>query len=124
MRNPEEVAGKMATAQGYSDVIFLRGGHLSCHFLRKGPRTCQSYFNDQNKNNCKGKMFWVTRSAAGFSGIVFQKCFEVLKIRTNLKILEKLIRLNSVCRSKMRLNPFRSFFDYFNVVTNFIFSKC
>ena len=31
----------MATAQGYSDVIFLRGGHLSCHFLRKAPLTCQ-----------------------------------------------------------------------------------
>ena len=50
-RNPEEVAAKMAAAQVYSDVIFLRGGHLSCRFFRKAPRTCQSDFNDQNKNN-------------------------------------------------------------------------
>ena len=28
----EEVAAKMAAEQGYKDVIFLRGGHLSCHF--------------------------------------------------------------------------------------------
>ena len=60
-RNPEEVAARMPAAQGYSDVIFLRGGHLSCHFLRKAHLTCQSDFNDQNKNNCKGKMFWLTR---------------------------------------------------------------
>ena len=64
-----EMAAKMTAAQGYKDVIFLRGGHLSCHFLRKAPRTCQSDFNDLNKNNCKGKMFWLTRSAAVFSGI-------------------------------------------------------
>ena len=63
-----EMAAKMTAAQGYKDVIFLRGGHLSCHFLRKAPRTCQSDFNYLNKNNCKGKMFWLTRSAAGFSG--------------------------------------------------------
>ena len=69
-RNPKEVAAKMTAVQGYSDVIFLRGGHLSCHFLSKAPRTCQSDFNDLNKNNCKGKMFWLTRSAAGFSGIM------------------------------------------------------
>ena len=49
-RNSEEVEAKMATLRGYSDVIFLRGGHLSCHLLRKAPRTCQSDFNDLNKN--------------------------------------------------------------------------
>ena len=32
-RNPEEVAAKMAAVQGYSDVIFLRDGNLSCYFL-------------------------------------------------------------------------------------------
>ena len=57
----EEVPAKMAAAQGYSDVIFLRGGHLSCHFLRKAPLTCQSDLNDRNKNIYKGKMFWLTR---------------------------------------------------------------
>ena len=57
----------MAAALGYSDVIFLRGGHLSCHFLRKRPRACQNAFNDENKNNGKGKMFWLTRKAAGLS---------------------------------------------------------
>ena len=59
----------MAVAQGYSDVIFLRGGNLSFHFLRKAPRTCQSAFNDQNKNNFKGKMFWLNRKAVGLSDI-------------------------------------------------------
>ena len=54
---PKEVAAKMAAAQGFSDVIFLRGSYLSCHFLRKAPLTRQSDFNDQNKNNCKGKCF-------------------------------------------------------------------
>ena len=72
-RNSKEVDAKMAVAQGYSDVIFLRGGHLTCHFLRKAPRTFQSDFNDQNKNNCKGKLFWLTRSAAGFSGAFVHK---------------------------------------------------
>ena len=24
-------------------------------------RKCQRAFNDENKNNCKGKMFWLTR---------------------------------------------------------------
>ena len=62
----------MAIVQGYSDVKFLRGGHLSCHSLRKAPRTCQSDFNYLNKNNCKGKMFWLTRLAAGFSGFIYQ----------------------------------------------------
>ena len=56
-------------AQSYSDVILLRGGHLSCHFLREAPRTCYSAFNDKNKNNCEGKMFWLTLQAAGLSGI-------------------------------------------------------
>ena len=51
-------------------VIFLRGGHLSCNFLTKAPRTCQNGFNDENKNECKGEMFWLTREAAGISGIV------------------------------------------------------
>ena len=60
-RNTEEVPAKTAATQGYKDVIFLRGGHLSCYFLRKAPLKCQSDFNDQNKNNCKGKMFWLTR---------------------------------------------------------------
>ena len=69
---PEEVAVKMAAAQGYSGVIFLRGDHLGCRFLRKGPRTCQGAFNVENKNNCKGKMFWLSRSAAGFSGMLFK----------------------------------------------------
>ena len=59
----------MAAAQGDSDVIFLRGVHLSFRFLRKAPRTCQSDFNDPNENNCKGKMFWLTRYAAGLSGM-------------------------------------------------------
>ena len=68
-RNPVEVAAKMAVVLGYSGVIFLRGGHLSCHFLRKAPRACQSDFKYQNKNNCKGKMFQLTRQAARFSGI-------------------------------------------------------
>ena len=27
----------MAAAQDYSDVIFLRGGHLNCHFLKGKP---------------------------------------------------------------------------------------
>ena len=54
---------------GYTEVIILRGGHLSCHFLRKAPRTWQSDFNDQNKNNCKGTMFRLPRQAAEFSGI-------------------------------------------------------
>ena len=45
----------MAAAKIYSDVLFLRGGHLSCHFLRKSPRTCQIVFNDENKNNGKGE---------------------------------------------------------------------
>ena len=58
----------MATVQGYLDVIFLRGGHLSCHLLGKALRTYQNDFN-LNKNSCKGKMFRLTRSAAGFSGI-------------------------------------------------------
>ena len=56
-RNPEEVAAKMTALKGYSDVIFLRGGRLSCHFLRKAPLPCQSDYNDQSKNNCKGKIF-------------------------------------------------------------------
>ena len=56
-RNPEEVAAKMATAQGDSDVIFLRGGHLSCHLLRKAPRTSQSDFNNLTKTIAKGKCF-------------------------------------------------------------------
>ena len=46
VKDPEEVATKMTAAQGYSDVIFLRGGHLSCQFLTKAPRTGQSDFND------------------------------------------------------------------------------
>ena len=58
----------MAAAQGYSDVIFLRGDHLSCLFLPKAQRACQSAFNDENKNDCKGKMFWLTRSVVGLSG--------------------------------------------------------
>ena len=70
-RSPEEVAAKMAAAQGDSDVIFLRGGSSQ---LRKAPRTCQSDFNYLNKNNCKGKMIWLSRSAAGFSGIVVMGC--------------------------------------------------
>ena len=41
----------MATAQEYYVFLPLRGGHLSCHFLRKAPLKCQSYFKDQNKNN-------------------------------------------------------------------------
>ena len=31
-RNTEEVAAKVGAPQGYKDVIFLRGGHLSYHF--------------------------------------------------------------------------------------------
>ena len=58
----------MAAAQEYYVFLPLRGGHLSCHFLSKAVRTCQSDLNDLNKNNCKGKMFWLTPSAAGFSG--------------------------------------------------------
>ena len=68
MRNPEEVAAKITAAMEYSDVLFLRGSHLSCHLLRKAPRTCQTDFNYLNKNHCKGKMFWLTCSVAGFSG--------------------------------------------------------
>ena len=60
-RRIQEVAVKMSSAQRYTDVIFLRGDHLSCHFLRKAHHTCQSAFNDQNKNNYNGKMFWLTR---------------------------------------------------------------
>ena len=63
-----EMAAKMTAAQEYYVFVPLRGGHLSCHLLRKAPFTCQSDFNYLNKNNCKGKMFWLTRSAAGFSG--------------------------------------------------------
>ena len=29
---PKKAPAKMVVAQGYSDVEFLRGGHLSCHF--------------------------------------------------------------------------------------------
>ena len=55
------MTAKIVAAQGYSDIIFMRGGHLSCQVLGKAPPTLQSDFNDQNKNNCKGKMFWLTR---------------------------------------------------------------
>ena len=34
---PEEVAVKMHSSQGYSDVIFMRGGHINSHFFRKAP---------------------------------------------------------------------------------------
>ena len=67
----------MATAQEYYIWVPLRGGHLSCHFLTKAPLTCQSDFNDQNKNICKGKMFWLTRQATGVSGIVYFEYFSV-----------------------------------------------
>ena len=65
-RIPEKVANKMAAVQGYPDVTFTRGSNLSCH-LRKAPRTCQRAFNDENKNNCKGKMFWLICLGAGLS---------------------------------------------------------
>ena len=55
------MTAKMAAGQVHLDIIFLRGGNLRCHFLSKAPRTCESDFNDLNKNNCKGKMFWLTR---------------------------------------------------------------
>ena len=32
------VAPRMDGAKGYSDVIILRVSHLTCHFLREGPR--------------------------------------------------------------------------------------
>ena len=67
-RIPDEVTPKMAATQGYSDIMFLCGSHLSCRFSRKAPRTCLSAFNDENKNNSIGKMFWLTRQAAGLSG--------------------------------------------------------
>ena len=41
------MVAKMTTTQGYSDVIFLRGGHLGCHFLSEAPRTCQSDFKQK-----------------------------------------------------------------------------
>ena len=72
VRNSEEMAAKMAAAQGSSDVILLRGDRLSCHFLRKAPLTCQSDFKDHNKNNCKGKMFWLTRQRDSIVFIVYE----------------------------------------------------
>ena len=63
-----EMAAKMTAAQEYYVFVSLRSGRLSGHFLWKAPRTCQSAFNNENKNNCKWKMFWLTRQAAGFSG--------------------------------------------------------
>ena len=72
-RIPVEVAAKMAPTQEYTGVIFLRGSHLSCHFLWKNPRTFQSAFND--KNSSKGRMFWLNRWTAELSGIHFRKIF-------------------------------------------------
>ena len=84
------MTAKMATVQGYSEIIFLRGGHLNCHSLRKAPCTCQSDFNDLNQNNCKGKMFWLTRSEAGLSGIKTIQIFRtwwIFQKQINHKIL-------------------------------------
>ena len=56
-----EVAAKMTVAQEYDVFVPCAAVILAAISIRKAPLTCQSDFNDQNKNNCKGKMFWLTR---------------------------------------------------------------
>ena len=97
----------MASAQGYSDVIFLRGGHLSCHFLRKAPRTCQSDFND--KKIAKGKCFG--SPARHRDSLIFtaphcrqhpclQQCEKVIKFfGVKMLILVSLYRLRFIKRA-------------------------
>ena len=114
----------MTSAHGYSDVIFLRGVHLSCHFSRKILRTYQSAFNDENKNNPKGKCFGSPARQRVVLWILLSFCFPLLyttkysylKRETTLHTLDYYHRIQSMAT---RLKLFLCLFMLFAYKTTF-----
>ena len=78
----------LGSEEGFIFFPTLRRGHLNCLFFRKSPRTCQSAFNGENKNDCKGKMFWLTRSVAGLSGRIPVQKFNETCYKTITSIIK------------------------------------